>query len=302
MNKIPKPTKSDQTYDVLCFPDGRKIVRMHRFESFSVKQICMELGVDFDVETDDDTNETPKEKPPKEKDFMTLKNHNKTLKRVCKKLWSKSYPNIYFFVHLTTAQPKTFDELNQMFFTFMKSVRYNFGKNVQYARAIEPPRKIKDPSIIHNHIHAIIKFLTPPKNFDKNWVEKYWNYGIVKVDKITEIYGAIEYITKIKPMAYKVRQTAVSYTNPAKTYIPNNTRLITTSRNFGVQENYKVETLSHPELEALLMGAERDKIFVRIDGHYYKNHNSKNFLDYCLDRIYLKPLKNPPPKPLKDIF
>lgn len=288
-----------KVYDIYTFPNGRKIVKMHPFQfKPTLKDLgCTEEEIDrLNAEYEEQERERKEKQKdkPKEKGFMLLRNHNKTLKKRCKELWCRKYSNIYYFVHLTTKEPKSFDELNQMFNTFIQALRRKY-KKIEYVRAIEPPRKVENPKIIHNHIHAIIEFFNEPKSFNKTLVETHWPHGFVKIEKVYEIYGAIEYITMIKPIAHTITQPDIAFTTPAKTYIPNYTRLVSTSRNFGILEKHEVERITKSELNALLKGAKNDKLFTRKDGHYFRG-------GYCPDRVYLKPLKSKPPEPEGNVF
>jgi len=308
---IPVPTDPNKKYKVLTFKDGRRIVRMHDFQFpkplDKLDKEILEKIKELDEEKKLLSENIETEKP---QGYMSTRNHNKTLKKHCKDLWCRSYPNHYYFITLTTAEPKTFDELNQMFFTLMQAIRRSSKQSVQYVRVIEPPRKENDTTISRNHIHAILEFFNTQKEFNKKWLKKYWEHGIVDFKKVYDIYGVIEYITSIKPIEYKEAIHSVNsnfdgsfdeyqrrknkpklivWENfyPAKTTIPNFTRIITQSRRFGVKEKYKTELLSYEQITALLEQAKKENKFVRKDGHYYSG-------GYCMDRVYIKALDEQP--------
>ena len=264
---------SNNSYKVRIYSDNRFTVYLHSFNPFSVRQ-----------------GPYPKRSQIKavfDGSYMPAKDYVKLLKSAHKKFWDRQFPqNKSVFITLTTRDCLPYHRLNNEFRRFLVYVKRSFGK-AEYLRAIERHAKAD-----HFHIHAILQFNGLPKTLTSKTVERLWGLGGCKVQKVYDIYGVIQYVTK-----YKKQNLLKEYSYFS--CFPKGAKVISSSQHFGVpykSNEYRDIKITSEHLAFLLnyhlkaSDSENGK-FVRLDGHNYFNKSNCE-IEYCLDRVFIRTTKD----------
>ena len=227
--------------------------------------------------------------------LMTKKCYVRNLKSNYNILFARDYPDNKYYCMVTLTLQDRLKALNKkhdfVYYVgrFIDKVKYRFP-DIEYARAIE---YTQDSNL---HAHLILQFDEQPLLFTKKLIEKIWKLGICHKKKVTDIYGALEYITKFKRsnIAQTDRGQQSQYTK-----FPKGTKVISYSQGFGVPAKFKVVYLDKERVHKMLE-LYKDE-FVRMEGHNYHDSSSISGIGHCLDKVYLKSKNIPNIDPLDQL-
>lgn len=214
--------------------------------------------------------------------FMTLAQYIKTLNRKRIEL------NDLFLkeenctsLTLTTKNCYTWQELNSMFLVFMRTIKRNFP-NTKYIRAFEPHEKS-----YYFHIHLLLVFENKvPKQFNKKWVSKHWEYGRIDFKHTWDTCGFIDYITCAeKRNVINPLNTDIVYTK-----FPQWVKVISSSRDMPKSCIENVKYVTETELKQLRQEFINNhpidhKPFLKKCRHKFINKETGEIID-CLDREF----------------
>ena len=260
----------DKFYKVKIYSDNRILITLH---DFNPNPIPLPLP--------SSRPDSISLRPPSE--YMSTKDYRRLLKTTHRKLWDLEFEeDKCVFVTLTLKEDMDYEQLNKEFHRFFVYVKRKYGK-FEYIRAIELQEKT-----LRYHIHCILQFKSIPMHLDTNVIEKLWGLGVCDFQRVFDLRGVLQYITKFKDQHEQKD-------NPNYTCFLRGSKIISTSQHFGKQidsSSCKEIYISEDQLTSLLnyhfkKFENEDGKFVRVDEHLFFNHNTGR-TEKCWDRVFIR--------------
>lgn len=263
---------SENLYKIRIYDDNRLTIITHDFNPFQRTSPLPSI------------DNTPTSKIINK--YMSTKDYTRLLKRAHKKLWDRSFDQERCaFTTLTLSKDLDYHNLCNEFHRFLVYVKRKFGK-FEYLKSIELQEQT-----LRYHIHAILQFQDILPRINQSNIEKLWGLGVCDYKPVFDIWGVIQYLTKLK-------EQHLQKENPLFTHFLRGAKVISTSQHFGAQINsdsYRDEYITADHLKFILdfhfnKFSDKSGKFVRVDEHQFYNYQ-KCKMDSCMDRVFIRTSK-----------